>query len=113
MDFKIKKMTVKDSREIKKRFEDCIKLTEKKGLQVGSVLNMEMQDRLKEINLKVKKETAEQYKKLFNYTEFAAETLGINFNNEQIVDNNSVMNDHCYDRFLQAFRTLLEYFKSI
>ena len=52
-------------------------------------------------------------KKLFNYTEFAAETLGINFNNEQIVDNNSLMNDHCYDRFLQAFRTLLEYFKSI
>ena len=52
-------------------------------------------------------------KKLFNYTEFAAETLGINFNNEQIVDNNSVMNDHCYYRFLQAFRTLLEYFKSI
>jgi hypothetical protein len=26
-----------------------------------------MQDRLKEINLKVKKETAEQYRKLFNY----------------------------------------------
>ena len=52
-------------------------------------------------------------KKLFNYTEFAAKTLGINFNNEQIVDNNSSMNDHCYDKFLQAFRTLLEYFKSI
>ena len=52
-------------------------------------------------------------KKLFNYTEFAAETLGINFNNEQIVDSNSLMNDHCYDRFLQAFRTLLSYFKSI
>ena len=67
MEFKIKKMTVKDSREIKKRFEDCIKLAEEKGLQVGSVLNMEMQDRLKEINLKVKKETAEQYRKLFNY----------------------------------------------
>ena len=28
MEFKIKKMTVKDSREIKKRFEDCIKLAE-------------------------------------------------------------------------------------
>ena len=52
-------------------------------------------------------------KKLFNYTEFAAETLGINFNNEQIVDSNSLMNDHCYDRFLKAFRTLLGYFKSI
>ena len=52
-------------------------------------------------------------KKLFHYTEFAAETLGINFNNEQIVDNNSSMNDHCYDRFLQAFKTLIGYFKSI
>ena len=52
-------------------------------------------------------------KKLFNYTEFAAKTLGINFNNEQIVDNNSSMNDHCYDRFLQAFKILIGYFKSI
>jgi hypothetical protein len=30
MEFKIKKMTVKDSREIKKRFEDCIKKAEEK-----------------------------------------------------------------------------------
>ena len=30
MDFKIKKMTVKDSREIKKKFEDCIKIAEEK-----------------------------------------------------------------------------------
>ncbi|XJH68644.1 hypothetical protein AB2G49_25495 (plasmid) [Escherichia coli] len=67
MEFKIKKMTVKDSREIKKRFEDCIKIAEEKNMQVGSILNIEMQDRLKEINLKVKKETAEQYRKLFNY----------------------------------------------
>ena len=56
MDFKIKKMTVKDSREIKKKFEDCIKIAEEKNMQVGSILNIEMQDRLKEINLKVKKE---------------------------------------------------------
>ncbi|XJH68640.1 hypothetical protein AB2G49_25475 (plasmid) [Escherichia coli] len=55
MEFKIKKMTVKDSREIKKRFEDCIKIAEEKNMQVGSILNIEMQDRLKEINLKVKK----------------------------------------------------------
>jgi hypothetical protein len=31
MEFKIKKMTVKDSREIKKRFEDCIKIAEEKN----------------------------------------------------------------------------------
>ena len=65
MEFKIKKMTVKDSREIKKKFEDCIKIAEEKNMQVGSILNIEMQDRLKEINLKVKKETAEQYRNLF------------------------------------------------
>lgn len=76
MEFKIKKMTVKDSREIKKRFEDCIKLAEEKGLQVGSVLNMEMQDRLKEINLKVKKETAEQYRKDGFSEEMIAAFLG-------------------------------------
>ena len=50
MEFKIKKMTVKDSREIKKKFEDCIKIAEEKNMQVGSILNIEMQDRLKEIN---------------------------------------------------------------
>lgn len=67
MDFNIRKMTVKDNREIKKRFEDCISIANEKSLPVGSVLNMEMQDKLKEINLKAKKETAEQYRKLFNY----------------------------------------------
>ena len=35
------------------------------------------------------------------------------FYNEQIVDNNSSMNDHCYDRFLQAFKILIGYFKLI
>ena len=52
-------------------------------------------------------------KKLFNYTEFAAETLGSKFNNEQLVADDSLMNNYCYNKFLQAFKTLLEYFKSI
>ena len=52
-------------------------------------------------------------KKLFNYTEFAAKTLGINFNNEQILNDDNPMNEYCYDIFLQAFKTLLGYFKSI
>ena len=52
-------------------------------------------------------------KKLFNYTEFAAKTLGINFSNVLLPDDNSKMNDHCYEKFLQAFKSLLEYFKSI
>jgi hypothetical protein len=54
MEFKIKKMTVKDSREIKNEIEDCIKIAEEKNMQVGSILN-EKSRRLKEINLNVKK----------------------------------------------------------
>ena len=97
MEFKIKKMTVKDSREIKKRFEDCIKTAEEKNMQVGSILNIEMQDRLKEINLKVKKETAEQYRKLFNYK--------LSLNAEDIIQHLLECNTrNSFDKTRSAFR---------
>ena len=74
MDFKIKKMTVKDNRELKNQFEIIIKNAEAERKQVGILLDREIKNGLKNINLEVKKETAEQYRKLFNHKLNLSET---------------------------------------
>ena len=58
MDFKIKKMTVKDSREIKNEIELLAKKANAESQNLGVVLDREIKEGLKEINLNVKKETA-------------------------------------------------------
>ncbi len=49
--------------------------------------------------------------RLYKFTAFAAETLGVKFPQQEIV-NEGVMNEYVTERFLNAFRTLLNYFKS-
>lgn len=50
--------------------------------------------------------------KLYNFTNFAAETLGKNFGKSELVNNDSILNEYVRNRFLKAFRTLLSYFES-
>lgn len=49
--------------------------------------------------------------RLYKFTAFAAETLSVKFPQQEIV-NEGVMNEYVTERFLNAFRTLLNYFKS-
>lgn len=51
--------------------------------------------------------------KLYNFTNFAAKTLGIKFGKVNLVNNDGVLNEYKINEFLKAFRTLLGYFKSL
>lgn len=51
--------------------------------------------------------------KLYKFTEFAAETLGKKFGKIDLVNNDGVLNEYKTNEFLIAFKTLLNYFKSI
>ena len=50
--------------------------------------------------------------KLYNFTNFAAETLGKKFYRIDLVGNDGLLNEYKTNEFLEAFRTLLNYFKS-
>jgi len=50
--------------------------------------------------------------KLYNFTNFAAETLGKKFGRIDLVNNDGLLNEYKTNEFLKAFRTLLNYFKS-
>ena len=50
--------------------------------------------------------------KLYNFTNFAAETLGKKFGRIDLVSNDGLLNEYKTNEFLKAFRTLLNYFKS-
>jgi len=49
---------------------------------------------------------------LHKYTAFAAKTLGIKFPEIELISNDGVLNDYTTARFIEAFTTLLNYFKS-
>ena len=69
MDIKIRDLSISEKREFKQNLTCFLKEAEEKNIPAGSVMNIFLQQKLKEINIntEVKKETAEQYKKLFNY----------------------------------------------
>ncbi len=50
--------------------------------------------------------------KLYKYTAVAAETLGVKFPEIELISNDGVLNDYTTARFIEAFTTLLNYFKS-
>lgn len=50
--------------------------------------------------------------KLYKYTAFAAKTLGIKFPEIELISHDGVLNDYTTARFIEAFTTLLNYFKS-
>ena len=50
--------------------------------------------------------------RLSKFTAFAAETLGKKFGAIDLVNNDGNMNEYKTTRFLEAFRTILNYFKS-
>ena len=50
--------------------------------------------------------------KLYRFTAVAAETLGIKFPEIELISDVSVLNDYTTTRFIEAFTTLLNYFKS-
>lgn len=97
MEFKIKKVTVKDSRDMKVEIEQLVKKAEAERQNLGVILDRQIKNGLKEINLNVKKETAEQYRKLFNYK------LGLN--NNDIVSHLLECNTrNSFDKTRSAFR---------
>ena len=97
MDFKIKKMTVKDSREIKNEIELLAKKANAESQNLGVFLDREIKEGLKEINLNVKKETAEQYRKLFSHK--------LSLNNNDIVSHLLECNTrNTFDKTRSAFR---------
>lgn len=51
--------------------------------------------------------------KLGKFTAFAAETLGIKYPEIELISNDGVLNDCTTARFVEAFTTLLNYFKSL
>lgn len=51
-------------------------------------------------------------KKLHTFTQIAAKTLGINFEYQEIVNNDNNLNPYKKDRFLTNFKKLLDYFKT-
>ena len=50
--------------------------------------------------------------KLHKYTAVAAETMGIKFPEVELISNDGALNDYKTARFIKAFTTLLNYFKS-
>ncbi len=51
--------------------------------------------------------------RLYRYTAFAAETLGIKLSFGSISYDGVILNDYTTERFIKAFTTLLNYFKSL
>lgn len=51
--------------------------------------------------------------RLYQYTQFAATTLGINFPETDLVNETAVLNQYNTDRFIEAFKTLLNYYKKV
>jgi len=49
---------------------------------------------------------------LYKFTAFAAKTLRIEFPGIELISNDGVLNDYTTARFIEAFATLLNYFKS-
>lgn len=97
MDFKIKKMNVSDSRELKKNIESLIKKADEEKKPVGILLDREIKKSLKEINLDVKEDTAKQYRKLFNYK--------LSLNSNDIVSHLLECNTrNSFDKTRSAFR---------
>ena len=50
--------------------------------------------------------------KLYKFTAVAAETMGIKFPEIELISHDSILNDYTTARFIKAFTTLLNYFKS-
>jgi len=51
--------------------------------------------------------------RLYKFTSFASETIGIKFPEIELVSNDGIMNDYKLTRFKESFTTLLNYFKSL
>ena len=51
--------------------------------------------------------------KLYKFTAVAAETLGVKFPEIELIEHDGVLNDYTTTRFIEAFTTLLNYFKSL
>jgi hypothetical protein len=51
--------------------------------------------------------------KLHKFVNFAAKTLGVNFNNLELVNDDGNLNEFKRNTLLSAFRTILNYFKSL
>ena len=50
--------------------------------------------------------------KLYKFTAVAAETMGIKFPEIELISHDGILNDYTTARFIKAFTTLLNYFKS-
>ena len=50
--------------------------------------------------------------KLYKYTAVAAETMGIKFPEIELIEHDGILNAYTTTRFIKAFMTLLNYFKS-
>lgn len=59
-------MNRKDKEDYKKMLNEILKEANEKHIQPGAVLDMKIREGLKDINLKIKEETANQYTDLFN-----------------------------------------------
>lgn len=62
----IKKMTRKDKEDYQNSLKDILSEAEENHIQPGALLDKKIREGLKEINLKIKPETADQYRDLFN-----------------------------------------------
>jgi hypothetical protein len=50
--------------------------------------------------------------KLYGFTAFAAKIQGVELAEFELISNDGVLNDYTIARFIEAFTTLLNYFKS-
>ncbi|PUO58497.1 hypothetical protein DAX55_25810, partial [Salmonella enterica subsp. enterica] len=62
---KIKKLTTTDKKHLRSKLEALLQECENEGKNPGIVMHNFVSSRLKNINMDVKKETAEQYRELF------------------------------------------------
>jgi len=65
MDFKSRKLTLNEKKDLEKIYAESEIKAKKMGTQPGVVLEMTMKEMMKNINLDVNEETANQYRKLF------------------------------------------------
>lgn len=65
MDFKSRKLTLNEKKDLEKIYSESEIKAKKMGTQPGVVLEMAMKEMMKNINMDVNKDTADQYRKLF------------------------------------------------
>jgi len=65
MEFKSRKLTLNEKKDLEKIYSESESQAKKIGTQPGVILEMTMKEMMKNINLEVNEETADQYRKLF------------------------------------------------